>query len=218
MIGWIFVAIVIVGIIIAVNAYLQYQRREMWRQIAERYGLRYYSADPFNLPDRYQFALFQHGHSKKVYNCLDGKYEGVPVTLFDYRYVTGSGKSQQTHDLSAVLAELQIDCAHLVIRPEGVLDRFAALFGFGDIEFESDEFNRAFNVKGDDKKFAYDICHPDMMEFLLQNRTMTWELRGRHVLLYSWEMGNFNAQNVNTCLHLVTGFVSRIPSYLRNEA
>jgi hypothetical protein len=216
--AWVLLALLVVGIFVAFNLYLQYQRQQMWRQLADRYSLRYRSEDPFDLPSRYRFALFDQGHAKKACNCLDGTYEKVPVILFDYEYTTGSGKNRTTHYVSALLAELEIDCPYLIIRPESVLDRFAAFFGFDDINFEYDEFNRAFNVKGDDKKFAYDICHAEMMELLLQNRTMTWEMRGQHVLLYSWAMGNFDPQKVAVCLRLMTGFVARIPGYLRNEA
>lgn len=41
------------------------------------------------------------------------------------------------------------------------------LFGFDDIDFESVEFSRKFFVKSPDKRFAYDVIHPAMMEFLL---------------------------------------------------
>ena len=55
----------------------------------------------------------------------------------------------------------------LLIRPEGMFDRLAGVFGFDDIDFESAEFSRGFHVKSPDKRFAYDVVHPRMMEFLM---------------------------------------------------
>jgi hypothetical protein len=213
--------LVVVGVIVAalsLQAYLNNLRRQMWRQLAARYGFCYYPLDPFDIPQRNQFHLFSLGHRQKAYNCLEGKYLGLPVIVFDYQYTTGSGKSETTHYVSALLARLDFYCPYLIIRPEGMLDRFAALFGFDDINFESDEFNRAFSVKGDDKKFAYDICHPEMMLFLLQDRSMAWELRGLDLLLYSWNERKFDAGKVDRCLRLASEFVARVPGYLRKEA
>ncbi len=204
--------------IIGLGIYFEHKRREMWRQIAAQHGFRYSPHDPFDLPDRYSFALFKQGHSRKASNCLDGRYGGLPVILFDYRYRTGSGKSQQTHHVSALLVRMDIHCPCLTIRPESVMDKFAAFLGFDDIDFEYDRFNRAFHVNGDNKKFAYDVCHSDMMEFLLEQPSMTWELRGSDLLLYSWRMGTFDADEAARCLELATGFVQRIPDYLRREA
>ncbi len=57
-------------IIIALSIYQQYLRRQMWQQLAARYGMRFNPNDPFDIPERFQFALFQEGHSRRAYNCL----------------------------------------------------------------------------------------------------------------------------------------------------
>ena len=46
----------------------------------------------------------------------------------------------------------------------------AGAFGFDDIDFESAEFSKRFYVKSPDKRFAYDVVHPRMMEFLLDRK------------------------------------------------
>src|SRR5262249_36626985 len=138
----------------------------------------------------------------------------LPIVIFDYHYITGSGEDETTHKRSASLATLGIDCPYLIIRPETILDRFAASIGFDDINFESDEFNRAFNVRGEDKKFAYDICHAGMMEFLLQERSLTWELHANKLLLYNDHRQALDERSIQHCLRVAEGFVARIPSYL----
>ena len=77
------------------------------------------------------FALFDLGHSRRVLRTMQGGRDGVPITVFDYRYKTGSGKDESTHTLTAMLAGLPIRCPHLRIRPEHFGDRIASVFGFG---------------------------------------------------------------------------------------
>ena len=212
---FVFILVAIVGLLFA--AWQAHKRRQMWEQVASQYGLRYNARDPFNILDTYDFALFHQGHSRKVYNCLYGNYQDLPVKLFDYKYNTGSGKSETTHHLSAVLAEVNIYCPYLFIRPENFMDRVSEFLGFDDIDFDYEQFNRSFHVKGEDKKFAYDICHSGMMEFLLAHNSTSWELRGRNLLLYSRKMGGFDPEEVAICLKAMCGFIERVPQYLLKE-
>jgi hypothetical protein len=215
---WLILLVVLLVAGIAVfNLYLEDQRVKGLQQLARAHGLNYHASDPFDIPNRYPFELFKQGHSQEASHCLNGKYKNVPIILFDYTYRTGSGKDEATHSLSALLAKTGIYSPHLIIRPETVLDRFAAFFGFGDINFESDEFNRAFNVRGDDKKFAYDICHSEMMEFLLRHRSMHWEVGGEYLLLYEARSSRADLHELRLYLRLASEFVAWIPEYLRRE-
>jgi hypothetical protein len=73
----------------------------------------------------------------------------------------------------------------------------AGFFGFDDIDFESSEFSSRFIVKSADKRFAYDVIHPRMMEFLLEGDPPTVELeRGPCCLTRSeacWSAAEFQA-------------------------
>ena len=52
-----------------------------------------------------------------------------------------------------------------------MFSKIAEAFGGGDIDFESHEFSEAFDVRSKDKKFAYDFCNAQMIEFLLGEKT-----------------------------------------------
>ena len=218
--GIIVLFVVFVIAMIALAIYSHYKRRQMWQELAKKYGLRYDSGDPLGLLERYEFALFQNGHSQDVSNTLDGTVDGMDVAFFDFTYKTGSGKNQSTHHYSAMLTDLPIPRgqappgATLHIRPEHFFHRIASALGFDDINFEYERFNRAFRVTGSDKKFAYDICHPDMMEFLLAHPEHCWEIQAGKLLLYSDSMGTFDADEVERCLTDARGFLERLPSYL----
>jgi hypothetical protein len=57
------------------------------------------------------------------------------------------------------------------------------MLGYDDIDFESSEFSRAFAVRSRDRKFTYDVCHPRMMEYLLEHRDLSLEIEGRCVAM-----------------------------------
>jgi len=58
----------------------------------------------------------------------------------------------------------------LEITKEGLGQRFLGAIGFKDLQLESEEFNRAFKIKTAQNKFAYDVLHPRMMEWMLADQ------------------------------------------------
>ena len=66
-----------------------------------------------------------------------------------------------------------------------MLTRLADALSFHDIQFESEDFNRMFNVKSPDKKFANDFIDARMMQFLLQTGKGTaFEVMGDRLLCF----------------------------------
>ncbi|MGW8268084.1 MAG: hypothetical protein ACWGSQ_17080 [Longimicrobiales bacterium] len=126
-------------------------------------------------------SLFKKGKSRQATNNIYGvmKISGysVRVRMADYRYDTGSGKSRQTHRISFACFLLPfVGTPDLLIRTEGLGDKLLGGLGFDDIDFESEEFSRRFWVKSGDKRHAYDVIHPGMMEFLLEGPTPQVEI------------------------------------------
>ena len=67
----------------------------------------------------------------------------------------------------------------VTIGPQNLSARLAAAFGVGgEIKFESAEFSQRFCVQSADRKFAYDVCSPQMMDYLLANRDLDVEIQG----------------------------------------
>jgi hypothetical protein len=211
---FVFVVIVIAALAIWGGIYQSRVRIKFWEDLAKDWGFRYRPDDPYGLLDKHDFSLFQEGHSRKVEHTLEGEEEGRRVVLFDYRYTTGSGKNQTTHYLSALIIETPVFGRGMTVRPENFLDRVAAFFGFDDINFEYEEFNRAFQVRCGDKKFAYDVFHTGMMEMFLQNRWLTLEWHDFHLLLYQSSMRRFDRRDAETMRELARRFVGLLPEYL----
>ncbi|MEN1678719.1 MAG: hypothetical protein AAGJ46_03950 [Planctomycetota bacterium] len=182
---------------IAYYAHLQEKkRREALAAFADEMGWRFSPEPDRTLPDRYpEHRVFRRGHSRVGRNAIRGalavESEGgdrleLPIEMGDYKYTTGSGKNKRTHNLSYLLIQAPPGTRNsLAIRTENFADKMAAAMGFDDIDFESVEFSDRFHVKSDDKRFAYDVLHPRMMEFLMNSMAPDIELQTGALCLHS---------------------------------
>jgi hypothetical protein len=89
------------------------------------------------------------------------------------------------------------------------------VFGEPHIAFESAEFSHAFRVRSSDRKFAFDVCHPKMMEYLLVNQDLTIEIRGNAVavLFEDW----LRPEKVEANLSRLIEIRKLLPNYLFAE-
>ena len=88
------------------------------------------------------------------------------------------------------MTEVEAALSPLVISRVNLLTRLADSFGLADIELELDEFNRAFTVKGRDRKFIFDFLDQRMMRWLLgTDRGFAFETSGRWLLVFSKRRG-----------------------------
>jgi hypothetical protein len=190
------------------------QRREALAKLAAEWGFQFYPTDPWDLPARYnQFELFDSGHSRHASNILTGQIDGRTVVVLDYSYKTGSGKHQTTHLYQAAVMQLPILAARMRMRPEGVLDRVASWVGHEDLDFESDEFSRRYYITSDDRKFAYDIFHTRLIEYLLKcGQAPLLEMQGPLLVIYDTQAG---IENFRRLLEIGRQIIDSIPDYVR---
>jgi len=203
------VALIVFGILKA------RQRREAMTRLAAELGFEYYPDDPWNLEDKYaMFELFGRGHSRKASNVICGEIDGRAVVAFDYRYTTGSGKNESTHSCQALVMGLPILAAGLRMRSENLFDRVASWVGYEDIDFESDEFSRRYHVACDDRRFAYDILHARLIDYLLGCGSVpNLEMQGPLMVLFE---NQGDAANVRRLLAIGREIVASIPDYVRS--
>ncbi|HWN93991.1 MAG TPA: hypothetical protein VNT99_03070 [Methylomirabilota bacterium] len=177
-----FVMLVVAGIVYSFVA--AKKRREELGTLAMRLGLAFSSEHDRELPARFHFLdRLAQGSNRYAYNVLSGNLAGDSVLAFDYHYETHSTNSKgrrQTHHhhFSFFILLLPVNFPELTMAREGVLSKMAQAFGFDDIDFESHEFSRKFCVRSTNKKFAYDVCHPRFMEYLLANDDLSVEFEG----------------------------------------
>ncbi len=223
-----FIVLAIVGIGLAL--YLAHlaakRRREAMAALAVELGWRFNPSSDHGHDDEYaHFEIFRKGHSRVAYNTLrgsteiDGRTYAVKMGDFDYKVTQHTGKNSHTttYRLSYLILHLPFDhTPDLLIRREGVFDKLAGVFGFDDIDFESEEFSRKFYVKSSDKKFAYDVVHPRMMEWLLAKEVPMIDIeRGRCCVAEDrkrWEPHEFKRW-----LRRMDEFFDQWPDYLTSQ-
>ena len=211
--GIIFVFIAIF-VVIGVLAHLAAKkRREAMAQLAARLGLRFAPRKNREMARRYRFLdKLRRGSNRYAFNILSGPYEQHDVTIFDYHYQTGSGKDTHHHFVSFFILHLPVSFPELVIGPEGFFSKIAQAVGYDDIDFESHEFSRKFCVRSRNKKFAYDVCHAQMIEYLLANQDLTIEMEG-YALAISFN-SRLAAQYIEPNLNRLVALRSLLPEYL----
>jgi len=209
--------VIVVGLLFFYAQYAaQQKRRQAFMLLATKLGLRYDIQDPFDTPNL-PFDLFSRGDRRQAENVLSGDAAGMRVRLFDYTYVIystdGQGHStSSTYRFSCATGELDADCPHLVIEREGVMSSLARHLGFHDIEFESGEFNRAFKVHSDDKKFAYALLDGQMMQWLLdEGGICRYEVIGSLTLCYT---DRVKPEEYGNLLEVLHRFHAHVPAVL----
>jgi hypothetical protein len=215
----IFIGFLAIVIVVGVFGHISARkRREAMMALAARLGLRFDPDKDWDLARRYDFLnKLRAGSNRYAFNTLTGTYQGHEVALFDYHYETQSSNSKghrQTHHhyFSCFLLHLPASFPELVIAREGFFSKIAQAVGYDDIDFESHEFSRRFCVRSSNKKFAYDVCHARMMEYLLANDDLTIEIEG-NVLAITFD-SRLDPERIELNLNRLVSLRSFMPEYL----
>lgn len=188
--GLIFVLFALVGVGVLAIAWVRAsRRRDAARAIANQLGLQYSDGDPLQLVER-PHRLFRKGDRRRIETTLHGTLEGRPVALCDYVYTETSrdargNTSHRDYRWSLCAVSLRWPLPWIEIAPEGLGRRLLNVLGVGrDVQFESDEFNRAFTVLSSDRNFAFTLIDPAMIEWLMANADKCHiEIEGRDLIL-----------------------------------
>lgn len=215
-----FVALVIFGIVQGARA----KKRTLAQKarLARRMGCRFDEDDPFRLAARFErtFSTLTTGDNRYAFNVITGEWDDLPVWIFDHHHETTStdskgNRSTSHHYAAYIVLRHDFESAQLEVRREHLFDGIGALFGFNDIDFESEEFSKRWLVKADDRKFAYALFDPQMIEYFLSLDRFTLSLR-QEWGLYRVEKGT-SALQIRQSLRRIEGFLERIPRFVRKD-
>jgi hypothetical protein len=182
--------VVVAGGIITYQHQRKLERQSELRSLALEQRLDFSIDDPFDTTGE-PFALFQKGDGRGVENVMWGFWQGLEIRVFDYWYYEESSdskghRSRSYRRFDCLITLVDALCPPLQISEENVLTRFAGALTFRDIEFESEEFNRRFHVKGADERFATAFCDARMMDWLLrQGEGYGFEVAGDRLLCWT---------------------------------
>jgi hypothetical protein len=221
----IFVFIIVIAAFIALAIYGAAQAKKRRGELAKwsaTLGLSFSPGSDGSFDERFgRFAILRQGDHRYAYNVMRGEYHGRGLCAFDYHYATHStdSKGRRTthhHHFSAVILDSGLPLKPLLIRPEGLFDRVTEFFGYDDIDFESSEFSRAFFVKAEDKKWAFDVIQQSTMEFLLASPRLTLEFNDRLIIASRGE-STFAVAEFEAAMGVIEGVLERLPGYLMRE-
>jgi len=196
----------------------QRKRLEGLVVLSRRLNLGFSAGENYGIPDRFDFLKqLAQGSNRYATNVLSGSYQQNEVLAFDYHYETEStdskGNRTTTHHLfSFFILTLPAFFPDLTIRHESFFTKVAEVFGYEAIKFESAEFSKTFCVRSPDKKFAYDVCNAQMIEFLLANRDLSVEIENNVLALASTV--RLSPEQIETNLQRLVEIRARLPEYL----
>ena len=219
----VFVAFVIAGIIATTRQNRDARQRSLdLRALSERLQF-----DDFNPNHDEGFVMgwgflsrLAQGDNGYAFNILRGTYHEQALFVFDHHYQTGSGKSREEHYGTIFMLIVKEAFPKVIVghEREGLLAKAAAalLGGEDEIKFESAEFSRKFCVRSKDKKFAYDVCNPQMIDYLLTNPGLQIEIQGPVISLAFEPQSPVGQIEFN--LQRLIEIRSRLPQYLFTNA
>ena len=213
--------IILVGVLAYLGHLQAKKRREAFQLLAQQWGFRFYPEKDSGFASRYSFLdHMDDGHRRYAYNRLSGNVEGAEVNVFDYHYETYSqdSKGRRTtnhHHFSIFTMDLSQRFPELNIEREGFFSKIGQALGFDDIDFESLEFSKRYKVKSRDKKFAYDFCNAQMIDYLLRQRDLIIEVDGATLALTF--RGKLAIERIRPNFERLQAIRSFMPNYLFNS-
>ena len=164
-------------VIMNINARMK-AHREFIAHMADVLGLSYSPDAPYASVSGTFFSL---GYGQRLFNVLSGMYKENPVRIFDYVYMTGYGKSQETHPYTVFELRYDAPLPH-------VLMNIPELIAPSDVErvkLEGD-FNEKFKlyVSTGRQMEIRELFQPDVMqEFIDTFSSYVMEVSGDRVYL-----------------------------------
>lgn len=164
-----FLGVIILMIILFVISRLQEKKRkEELNRVSRKAGFSYSLKPPKDLLVTLEhFALLKKGHSRRAYNVLEGKWDGVKWVVFDYNYTEGSGKNSRTYRQTVAYADVErVKLPRFYLAPETFFHKIGQVFGLKDIDFERNpEFSKEYLLRGSDEEAVRKLFNPGVLHF-----------------------------------------------------
>ena len=181
---------VIVGIvcsIIYISRRRERARTEKLTTIFQELGFPFQAAvDPVRLEHLAGFPLMNIGRGKQLTNVISVEGPIADIAMFDYRYVTGHGRSRKVRKQTVMSVE-STSLVHPVfnLRPEGFWSKVGAAFGGQDIDFiEHPEFSENYVLKGESEEEVRIYMDTMLLDFFAAQNKICCEAREGTILYY----------------------------------
>jgi hypothetical protein len=177
---------VLMGVIVYVNHLREKRRTQELTMTAAGLSFEFFpEGRPALTAALGRFHLFGQGHSRKLWNLMQGVANGLEISIFDYQFVVGHGKNRQIFLQSVFCAQRDgMDLPGFTMRPETFWHKIGSLFGNDDIDFESHpDFSKAYMLRGPIETAIRDLFTDDVLSYFESKKGLSVEGH-RDTLLY----------------------------------
>ena len=191
------------------------ERTEAMRAVASFLQWNFADVVPWNMIANLDyFTLFNHGHSKQIKNFMYGEANGVKAAMFDYVYVTGSGKNRTTHFQTVTYLEsTNLRSPYFSLRPEGFFTKIMTAFGYQDIDFgQRPEFSKKYLLRGQDEMAIRQTFSDQVLSFFETYQGTSVDAGNNQLFVFR---GGYRcqAQEAQNQLALALNILNLLPRY-----
>ena len=163
------------------------ERTEQLKATAAQLGWQFIESPTFEwIPNLEKFSLFTRGRRKQISNMMYGEMEGIKAALFDYQYTVGSGRSQHTYFQSVAYFEPKdMSLPSFSLRPEGIFQKLAQVFGYQDIDFgQRPLFSKKYLLRGADEQGIRNSFSEGLLAFYETNPGLSTDGGGAQLFIF----------------------------------
>src|SRR5271157_3380385 len=182
MIVWIILAVAV--LLIAVYGtilYLGKKRAKALQALAPALSFTFTAkGDAGQIGELSEFHLFSQGYGRRISNVLQGKFNLVPVTVMDYKYTTGGGKSSHTWVQTVLVFDSdKLQLPRFLLRPENLFDKIGSAFGYKDINFDTAPvFSKKYLLRGENEAAVRSTFNAGILQHYEQRPGLSTEADG----------------------------------------
>ncbi len=164
---------------------------------------------------------FGTGTHRIARDLLYGTHGNIDWAIFDYSYQTTSsngpdgGQTTTTHPFGVICARIPVSLPCIHLSEENFLHRIGCKLGAHEMTFELEEFNRRYFIRADDERAAYDLLHPQAIEYLMTLSTRDWQFSGCQIVIA--RTGQYMPHEIPVVMGEIDGFVRLIPGYVKED-
>ena len=183
------IAIGLFALIAALAFYLDWRRRNALADLAASMGLQFQKEGPDQAElESSGLEIFRHGHSRRASSLIEVPYINGRIRIFDYKYVTGSGKNSQTHNFTLALINCACQMPYFDLKPETFIYKIGEMIGFKDIDLPAfPVFSDKYRLTGPDETAVHLFFTPARAAWFERNLGLHVQGAPGHALFFRSE-------------------------------
>ncbi len=159
-------------------------------------------------------------------NICWGEFGGKTVVVWDtVLYDLDLQNDDWTEGMyTSILVLTDIPLHRTLIAPNKLFKRLSSFgieegrgtFSMSTVKFELEAFNKAYRVRGRDRKWTFDIIDQEMIDWLMENQGHTIELAAGGSMISTWF--TLSPDQLDQQLEFATKFLDHIPEDLQHAS